>query len=186
MGVGSLNTKAMLSMCFYLCPVFSLSFSLFVFFFCYNVIHLRLMTVVVLLQSPPGKSHLIRFSPRYNNPFTNILKIPIAFVHRRSSFCPSYILIPEPLLVCCLGSHRIPCPSHSLPSPLSAALPHVLIALVAPVAPMAPMGVANNNRDDASNIRPIVEFPSTTPISWPWDPTTTPRPHHGPHSLFAT
>ena len=144
MGVGSLNTKAMLSMCF--CPVFPLSFFLFVFFFCYNVIHLRWMTVVVHLRSPPGKSHLIRFSPRYNDPFANILKIPIAVVHRRSSFCPSYIRIPEPSLVRCLESHRIPCPSHSSQSPLSAALPHVLIGLVAPVAPMAPMGPANNNK----------------------------------------
>ena len=63
MGVGSLNRKAMLSMCFYLCPVFSLSFFHFVFFFCYKVIHLRWMTVVIYLQSPPGKSQLIRFSP---------------------------------------------------------------------------------------------------------------------------
>ena len=154
MGVGSLNTKAMLSMCFYLCPVFSLSFFLFVFFFCYNVIHLRWMTVVVLLRSPPGKSHLIRFSPRYNDPFANILEIPIAVVHRRSSFCPSYIPIPEPSLVRCLGSHRIACPSHSLQSPLSAALPHVLIALVAsPPSPPWP---------------PWARRTTTLPLAGPW------------------
>ena len=116
MGVASLNTKAMLSMCFYLCPIFSVVF-LFVFFFCYNVIHLRWMTVFAHLWSLPGRSHLIRFSPRYNDPCADILLFPIAVVHLRASFGPSYIPIPYPSLVRCLGSHRIPCPSHSSHSP---------------------------------------------------------------------
>ena len=48
-----------LSLSFFLFVVF-----LFVFFFCYNVIHLRWMTVVAHLRSPPGRSDLIRFLPR--------------------------------------------------------------------------------------------------------------------------
>ena len=63
MGVASLNTNQCF-LCFYLCPIFSLLFFLFVFFFCYNVIHLWWMTVVAHLRSPPGKSHLICFLPR--------------------------------------------------------------------------------------------------------------------------
>ena len=51
----------------------SLSDFLFaVFFFYYNFIHLRWMTVVVHLRSPPGKSHLIHFLPRCH-PFHQLI-----------------------------------------------------------------------------------------------------------------
>ena len=108
MGVASLNTKAMLSMCFYLCPIFSVVF-LFVFFFCYNVIHLRWMTVVAHLRSPTGKSHLIRFLPRCH------LFHPLIFYRNQSPLpaVPSVLHSGPQILAPVSGILPDPLPSHS-------------------------------------------------------------------------
>ena len=53
---------------------------LFVSFFCYNVVHLRWVTVVAHLRSPPGKSHRIRSLPRYH------LFHPLTFHRNQSPF----------------------------------------------------------------------------------------------------
>ena len=140
MGVASLNTNQCF-LCFYLCPIFSLSFSFSFSFFCYNVIHLRWMTVVVHLRSPPGKSHLIRFLPRCH-------LFPLLTFHRGQSPLPAAarrsarltFQSPNPRSSA-VWDPTIPCPWHSSHSPPFADTPprpYRPIAAVAPIAPVAP------------------------------------------------
>ena len=101
--------------------------------------------------SSPGGSHLIRSSPRYNNPFADILyrfQSPSSTAARRSTRLrfrspnPRSSAVWDPTV-----SPALRIPRTLLRSPM---LPNVLIAPIASVAPIAPMGPANNNNSENS------------------------------------
>ena len=116
---------------------------LFVFFFCYNVIHLRWMTVVahpiflhpVSLTSsaplPDTTIHLLTYyidSNRRRPPPPVVL--PVLHSDPRTLARPLSGIPPDPLPFAFLALSSV------------RRTPHVLIA---PIAPIAPMGSANNN-----------------------------------------